>query len=169
MIYNKRKDFMRLYTPIHDSFERFCKARAYGSMNFKDLMQDAIVVAFEKGQEIKHERALLSFLCGTSIKLLANANRKIQEERILPLHHEIQRSFNGGEEQLEVEDLYKALSKLSDVLKETLILFEISGFSIREIAELQHLSEDAVKQRLTRGRKELAQLLAPVKHKHEAV
>ena len=43
--------------------------------------------------------------------------------------------------------------------KEALILFEISGFSIKEIAQLQQSKEGAVKVRLSRARKELKVLM----------
>ncbi len=80
MSIDKKKKFMELYKPVHARFERFCKARAYGEMDFKDLMQESVVVAFEKFDEIKNSDAFLYFLFGISIRLLSNANRKIKEE-----------------------------------------------------------------------------------------
>jgi RNA polymerase sigma-70 factor (ECF subfamily) len=32
---------MEYYEPVHARFERFCKAKAYGRLDFKDLMHDA--------------------------------------------------------------------------------------------------------------------------------
>jgi RNA polymerase sigma-70 factor (ECF subfamily) len=55
--------------------------------------------------------------------------------------------------------LYKCLQELDQVTSECIILFEISGFSIKEIMGIQHLSEAAVKQRLSRGRKQLLSLM----------
>ncbi|PIZ05301.1 MAG: RNA polymerase subunit sigma-24, partial [Flavobacteriales bacterium CG_4_10_14_0_8_um_filter_32_5] len=40
-----------------------------------------------------------------------------------------------------------------------IVLFEITGFSIKEIMEIQNSSESAVKQRLKRGREKLVELL----------
>jgi RNA polymerase sigma-70 factor (ECF subfamily) len=45
------------------------------------------------------------------------------------------------------------------VTSECIILFEISGFSIKEIMGIQNLSEATVKQRLSRGRKQLSSLM----------
>ena len=44
-------------------------------------------------------------------------------------------------------------------LSRRLILFEISGFSIKEVAGLQAASISAVKQRLKRGREKLTEIL----------
>ena len=71
---------MSLYEPVHARFERFCQARAYGQTDWKDLMQDAVVVAFNRLNELKNPDAFLSFLCGIAIRLLSNSNRKKKED-----------------------------------------------------------------------------------------
>lgn len=151
---------MHLYKPVHARFERFCKARVYGEMDFKDLMQETVVVAFEKFDELKNKDTFLHFLFGISIRVLSNSNRKIKEEQWSASFENRSTNYSEAEKQLEIEDLYKALGKLPESQKEALILFEISGFSIKEIAALQEAGEDAVKKRLTRGRQELAKLLS---------
>lgn len=152
---------MELYEPIHVRFEKFCKARAYGNFNFKDLMHDALVVAYERFDTLKHEEAFLHFLFGIAIRLLANENRKISTERFSD-HSQVYNytvDSDRTERLLEINSLYEAISQLPDLQKESIILFEISGFSIKEIAELQQSSEDAVKQRLVRSRKKLVELM----------
>lgn len=156
---------MELYEPIHVRFEKFCKARAYGNFNFKDLMHDALVVAYERFDTLKHEEAFLHFLFGIAIRLLANENRKISTERFSD-HSQVYNytvDSDRTERLLEINSLYEAISQLPDLQKESIILFEISGFSIKEIAELQQSSEDAVKQRLVRSRKKLVELMTEKK------
>jgi RNA polymerase sigma-70 factor (ECF subfamily) len=55
--------------------------------------------------------------------------------------------------------LYAALNVLPEIQKESVILFEIVGYSIKEIAVLHRVSENVVKQRLFRGRNQLKQIL----------
>lgn len=156
---------MELYEPIHVRFEKFCKARAYGNFNFKDLMHDALVVAYERFDTLKHEEAFLHFLFGIAIRLLANENRKISMERFSD-HSQVYNyavESDRTERLLEINSLYEAISQLPDLQKESIILFEISGFSIKEIAALQQSSEDAVKQRLVRSRKKLVELMTEKK------
>lgn len=150
---------MSLYKPIHARFERFCKARVYGEMDFKDLMQETVVVAFEKFEGIQNKDAFLHFLFGISIRVLSNSGKKIKEEKWSDSFENRSNGYVEVERQLEIEDLYKALGKLPEIQREALILFEISGFSIKEIAVIQEANEDAVKKRLMRGRQELAKLL----------
>ncbi|WP_343604752.1 RNA polymerase sigma factor [Fluviicola sp.] len=162
MAATKKKHFMELYEPIHVRFEKFCKARAYGNFHFKDLMHDALLIAYERFDALKNDGAFLHFLFGITIRLLANENRKKSTERLA----DNQQAYNYSVEsdrtdrQLEINQLYEAISQLPDIQKESIILFEISGFSIREIAELQESSEDAVKQRLVRSRKKLLELMS---------
>ena len=49
----KQERFMQVYEPVHERFERYCKTRAYGEFPFKDIMQDTLIVAFEKFDELK--------------------------------------------------------------------------------------------------------------------
>lgn len=51
--------------------------------------------------------------------------------------------------------LNELLSKLPDKQREAIVLFELSGFSIEEIRDLQGGSLSGVKMRLSRGRDQL--------------
>jgi DNA-directed RNA polymerase specialized sigma24 family protein len=59
----------------------------------------------------------------------------------------------------DVELLYKALAQLPRREREAVVLFEISGFSMKEIREIQGGSLSSVKVRVFRARKRLAELL----------
>jgi RNA polymerase sigma-70 factor, ECF subfamily len=153
----KKDHFMRMYAPVHERFERFCKARAYGEVDFKDLMHDTLIVAFEKMTDLKAEGAFLHFLFGICVRILANQRKKKRPEYYDSNEKYKQLSSNeqGIEKQLEIEHLYQQLGKLDDATRECIILFEISGFSIKEIMDIQNAGESAIKQRLSRGRKQL--------------
>ena len=156
----KQKHFLKLYKPIHDRFERFCRARVYGGMEYKDLMNESLLIAFEKLDTLKSEKAFLSFLIGISIRVLANHNKKKKEDSLVKIEqlNHIESSAKT-EADAEVHLLHEALNKLPEAQKEALILFEISGFSIKEVAKIQEASESAIKQRLKRGREKLTEIL----------
>ena len=80
MIETKKEHFMRLYEPVHERFERFCKARSYGEVDFKDLMHDTLIVAFEKLDQLKVEGTFLHFLFGICIRILENQRKKKRPE-----------------------------------------------------------------------------------------
>jgi len=154
--------FMALYRPVHDNFERFCRARVYGEMEYTDLINETLLVAFQRMNTLRDESAFLSFLFSIAVKILANSSRKRRTESL---------SFQDGEraprsavaasaeQAMAVDELHGALAKLPKAQRESLILFEINGFSIKEIMEIQDAGESTVKQRLKRGREKLRKLL----------
>lgn len=158
---SKQDLFLELYEPIHDRFERFCRARVYGDMEYSDLMNDTLLIAFEKIETLKSKEAFLSFLFGICVRVLGNKNQKKREERFTNDQQvtSIHDNSANGELQTDVQYLYELLKNLNEDQRESIILFEISGFSIKEIAEIQNASEDAVKQRLKRGRDKLSKLM----------
>lgn len=153
---------MQLYAPVHDRFERYCKTRAFGEFHFKDIMHDTLIVAFEKFDILKSQEAFLYFLFGIATRILSNQRKKMR-----PIytdnfnHNNLQLSTHEApvERQIEIRHLYEQLDKLDNETRDCIILFEISGFSIKEIMTIQNASESAVKQRLSRGRKQLTELM----------
>lgn len=154
----KQNHFLKLYKPVHGRFERFCRTRVNGEMPFEDLVNETLLIAYKKLDELKTEGAFLSFLIGISIRILSNHHRKKKTESLdaLEFTEPSSKSFEEVEQQFEVELLHQALRQLPEKQREALILFELTGFSIKEIAAIQDSSISAVKQRLARGRKELA-------------
>lgn len=156
----KQRHFLSLYEPVHERFERFCRVRVGGSMDFRDLVNETLLIAFQKFEGLKSEKAFLSFLIGISIRILANQGRK--QRRTEPITAAALEQFyspSRSEALAEVHLLYQAIAKLPAEQKECIILFEISGFSVKEIAALHGVSREAVKKRLQRARKRLAELL----------
>ena len=158
---DKQDAFLKLYEPVHERFERFCRARVYNEMDFRDLMNDTLLVAYEKFDSLKSPEAFLSFLFSICVRVLGNYHQKKRTFRLPEgtMHLEIRDRNANPQAHADIHYLYEALAQLSEEQRESIILFEISGFSIKEIAVIQEANEAAVKKRLTRGRQELAKLL----------
>lgn len=161
MAKTKQEQFLTLYEPVHDRFERFCRARVFGDMDYRDLMNETLLVAFSKFDSLRSEDAFLSFLFGISVRIIGNYHQKKREERYQSEDRITQIRDHSANAQVnaDVHFLHQALAQLNEDQRECLILFEISGFSIREIMEIQNASESAVKQRLKRGREKLLEIL----------
>jgi len=82
-------------------------------------------------------------------------NSQLSEKHLLRLESHV----TDPDVKLDIHYLYKALNKLSVQDKEAVILFEISGFSMIEIAAVQHTSEGATRVRIHRARIRLRELL----------
>jgi RNA polymerase sigma-70 factor (ECF subfamily) len=78
----KQEQFMQLYEPIHERFERYCKTRTCGEFHFKDIMHDTLLVAYEKFENIKSKEAFLHFLFGTAVGILSNQRKKNRPEYV---------------------------------------------------------------------------------------
>lgn len=152
---------MALYAPVHERFVRFCQAKAYACYDPEDLVNETVAKVYERFDKIEKPEAFLYYLFGTATNLLRNHARKSQKkgefyedqaERIIG-------GYNEGESSMEREMLYQALDQLPEEQREAIILFDLSGFSVKEVMEIQQAGASAVKTRLSRGRHKLAELL----------
>ena len=158
---SKQQAFLKLYEPIHENFVRFCQARVGDTELAKDLINDTILIAFEKFESIRNYNAFLYFLFGIARRLLSNSRRrnKFWGEYDETTAERYESAVESPDSHTDASFLYQALDKLPEEQKEALILFEISGFSLKEIQEIQQGSLSAVKARIARGRRKLADLL----------
>jgi RNA polymerase sigma-70 factor (ECF subfamily) len=157
----KQQDFLALYEPAHERFVRYCTARAHGVMEVEDLVSESVLVALENFGKIKEKDAFLYYLFGVARKIVGNKLRRKKFMGIFDSSSAEEMKQEGGnpEMQADVRHLYEALNQLPDQQREALILFEISGFSLKEIQEIQKSGLSAVKARISRGRVKLADLL----------
>jgi len=151
---------MILYQPVHERFERFCRAQSFGLMDHRDLMNETLLIAFEKFETLQKLESFLSFLIGICRRVLGNYLQKKQTEKYQDhLENTALDQQTCPSEKADIHFLHLALLKLSDEKREAILLFEILGLRIHEIAEIQKVSEVAVRQRLKRGRDQLADIL----------
>ena len=153
---------MELYRPVHERLVRYCQAHAYGQYTPEDLVNETVLKAFEKFEDLRNPDVFVYFLFAIAKNILRNHARRL---KFSGDYHEEQAAqmgggVNDGEANMEAQMLYAALEKLPEEQREAIILFDLSGFSIKEVAEMQESGLSAVKTRLSRGRKKLAELLS---------
>lgn len=156
-----RTEFMKAYEPCHEPFVRYCSALAYGRMDVQDLMQDVLLSAFQRFERIQQKDRLLHYL------IRAARNRAVSTWRIGRRNTafcEVQTNRlkeRGASPDLlvDVGILYNALDQLPPVQRDALVLFEVSGLSMAEIAQIQGTNENAVKTRVSRARTAIRGLL----------
>lgn len=168
---DKQEEFMRLYRCMHRNFVGYCRARSYGILEYRDLVSESLLRAFEGFDRLKDKGAFAGYLYGTASNILKNELRK-RKNRSGALSWDICPEVleeNHAVGRFDAEILYRALQQLPDAQKEALILFEINGYSLKEVAEIQNAGISSVKQRLKRGRERLAELLGTPAMKNEPV
>lgn len=124
-------------------------------MDTDDLVQEAIMVAFENFDSIREKKALLAYLMRTAMNVV---NTKLRRKKFHGFADEaaFQQLLSLAQDPdvaADVDLLYKGLRKLPPEMRECLELFEI--------AEMKGATESAVKVRLHRGRKRLKEELTP--------
>lgn len=155
------QDFLAWYEPIHAAFVRYCSSRTYGWMDTEDLVQETVLATLEAFYRIDQKEKLLSYMIGVANNKLKNKWRRSKfqatwQEDIL---EKMESRIGDPELALDIRELHRSIAQLPEKQKEALLLFEISGFSIKELAQIQDSSEGAVKTRLSRARKALKAML----------
>lgn len=136
---------------------------ATGSLSqSEDLAQDTFIAAWKGLSTLQEPEKLRSWLCSIARNLIANAMRHKTRE---PLHAAesldsvpdlaspdllpVDRAISREAESI----LWRSLEHIPEIYREPLVLFYREGQSIESVAQELELSEEAVKQRLSRGRK----------------
>ena len=128
----------------------------------EDLAQETFLAAWKHLAELREPAKLRSWLCGIARNLIHNSLRTqgrepshraealedIAEPRSpepLPAERAISRE--------EAEILWRALERIPETYREPLVLFYREHQSVEAVAQELELTEEAVRQRLARGRK----------------
>ena len=128
----------------------------------QDLSQETFLAAWKQLGALREPASLRSWLCGIARNLNHRARRSRHREpthAAEPLEAAIESPAAGiapADQAISREEesiLWRALERIPENFREPLILFYRQHHSIEQVAELLDLSEDAVKQRLSRGRK----------------
>ena len=159
---NPHTEFLKWYEPVHERFVRYCSSRAFALMETEDLVQESILNTLQAFYRIEDKQKLLGYMIGVANNLVRQARRRQKfkgewDEKVL---EKIESRTSDPEVALDIHYLLKAIQQLPARQREAIVLFEISGFNIREISEIQTSSEGATKTRLSRARQQLKKLLS---------
>ncbi len=140
---------------------RYCSALAYGKMDAEDLVQDVLLSAYQRWDKIEKKGQFLHYLIRSARNRAISKWRRKKFRAELLEHHDNKMLAKevSPEVLLDIQILYRALDRLPDKQREAVILFEVTGFSMKEIAEIQECRVGAVKTRVSRARKALKSLL----------
>jgi RNA polymerase sigma factor (sigma-70 family) len=128
----------------------------------EDLAQETFIVAWRKLGELEEPAKFKSWLYGIARNLVANSSRKQTRNPLAasePLDENLPASApasNPTGHAIKKEEeaiLWRSLEQIPETYREPLVLFYRENQSIERVAAILELSEEAARQRLSRGRK----------------
>ena len=128
----------------------------------EDLAQETFVTAWKHLPELREPAKLRAWLCGIARNLIGKALRRdarepvhaaelLDEAREAASLEPLPSDYVMGREEEAI--LWRSLARIPETYREPLVLFYREHHSIERVADQLELTEDAVKQRLSRGRK----------------
>ena len=153
---------LRLLGPIHGQAAGTARRLSRSADEGDDLYQESVLRAYERLHDLRDESKFRSWFFATLLSIHRSRRRRrvtVSLEEAWP---------KGGEpagedgskwaEALErANRAARALDGLAPVQREAVVLHEIEGFSVEEVAAMQGVTISAVKSRLVRGRDKLKQ------------
>jgi RNA polymerase sigma factor (sigma-70 family) len=132
----------------------------------EDVAQDTFVTAWKRLPQLREHDKLRAWLCGIARFTISSALRKQGREPSHAAESIDSISESSSPDELPADRLisseeqallWSAIGRIPENYREPLVLFYREQQSVEAVAEALEISEDAVKQRLSRGRKMLQQ------------
>ncbi len=134
----------------------------------EDIAQETFLAAWKNYGTLQDEEKLSSWLCG----IARNLSRKWLRDNYKNARNNTESLSNFADEPAQTDStpeqpvreeaallVWDSLKHLSEKYREPLVMFYQNQSSVREIAGALELSEDVVKQRLSRGRRQLKKIV----------
>lgn len=160
--------FLELLKLEYNDALKYCKALCSKRSidDAEDVLQQALLKALENFDSLNDKTKFRSWFFKIITREFFNSIRKDFWRRFIPLDNaslvqEMPEIFTRIENDHNKIVLGKALSKISSKERSAILLFEIGGFTMEEIKEIQNeKSISAIKSRLSRAREKLRKILS---------
>ena len=153
--------FTALLKPHYNSAAQYCRALFQGTRDAEDGLQDAIIAAMENIDSLKEEEKFRAwFFTIITRTFYAAKSRETKKGKLFAVLKEKDSNFPAvyTDDALSAKEavLMEALQALTEKEKAAILLFELGGFSLTEIQQIQgEKSLSAIKSRLSRTREKL--------------
>lgn len=159
--------FLELLKPCYSNALKYCRALCAkrSPEDAEDVLQQSLLKALENFDSLIEKPKFRSWLFTIITREFYNSVRKDFWKKFIPADNsisitELPEVYNRIEDSEIRLTLNKALSKISGKERSAVLLFEIGGFSMEEIKEIQkEKSISAVKSRLSRAREKLKKII----------
>lgn len=153
--------FLELLKPEYNDAVNYCRALCAGWSpdDSEDVLQQALLNALEGFDSLNDTRKFRSWFFKIITRTFYSSVRRHFWKKFVPMDKiktDIPEIYHRDELNEDRMIINSALSRLSSKERAAVLLYEIAGFSIEEIRQMQNeKSASAVKSRLSRARKKL--------------
>lgn len=154
-----RQEFIECVERSQKSLRRFLVSVCSGDvMLAEDIAQETYLKAYLAIENITRVSNFNAWIIRIGYNTFLNHTRNrhfhipIEEAKIMKAKEETDGDFR-------YENLYQALESLPIKERSVIVLFYLEGYSSKEISNILEISDEAVRQSLSRGRKKLKSLL----------
>jgi RNA polymerase sigma-70 factor (ECF subfamily) len=154
-----REKFIVLVQSEQEALRGFLLALCCGNQaDADDIAQDAFVKAYLSSESYREKGKFRSWL----FKIAHNTfiNHKVSSRTFESIEEtkEIM-ATSSADSSFHHQELYLALGTLPAKERSAIVMYYMHGYSIKEIAAITDISEDAIKKQLSRGRDRLKEKL----------
>ncbi len=154
---------LELLAPIHERARVSARRLARSNSDGDDLFHDAVLRAFEKLPTLRDPERFGGWFYAVLLSVHRNRSRRSFWRRFVQLDEGGERGGALPEvatadlesERQQAARLSGALATLPAVQREAVVLHELEGYSLQEVAAMQGVTVAAVKTRAARGRARL--------------
>lgn len=157
-----REEFIARVESCQKAFRRFLAALCCGDTSLADdIAQESLVKAYLSCKDLKDPDKFNSWLYRIGYNAFLNSRRSIRiTEPLETSYHTAGRE--RADDTFRYQELYIALAKISEAERSAILLYYMEGYSVQEIAKIQEVTQDVIRQHLSRGRNHLRQYLTSV-------
>lgn len=155
-----RDEFIRNTESCQKAFRRFLTALCCGdSDEADDIAQESLVKAYLSCDGLKEPAKFKAWLYRIGFNTFFSHRRAVRPTTTLDDAPETE-APECSDNAFRYQALYAALDRIPERERTSILLYYMEGYSVREISGIVEVSEEAVRQHLSRGRSHLRGLLS---------
>lgn len=158
-----KEEFSKRVIEAESSLYHVSKGILINEADCEDVVQDAILKAFIKRDSLKDIDYFKTWL----IRILINECYQFLRTKKPEVSYDDYMSEETTE-RIQYMELYEAIKKLDMKHRMPIILSYIEGYSVKDIAKMLKIPSGTVKSRLSKGRKQIKELLGEEEYYYEA-
>lgn len=162
-------------TPHLDALHRYALSVTRDADLAGDIVQDTVVRALERRDQYRSDAPLSHWLIRIAHNLIVDRGRRSAREILV---EEVEQAWRDDEFTVDAavvversatrDDLLDGLVHLPFIYRSAVVLHDIEGLRVVDIARIHEISLPAAKQRLRRGRMALVNVLAAADQRRQA-